>query len=139
MCGIVGLVGFDAEQPIDRGRIEAMRDVIDYRGPDGFGLYVDRGIGLGHRRLAIVDVSGGHQPMSNEDGSVWIVFNGEIYNHAELRPDLVARGHVYRTRTDTETILHLYEEYGDRRALAARRHVRVRDLGRRPATTDPGA
>src|SRR5206468_11642379 len=71
-------------------------------------------VGLGHRRLAIVDMAGGHQPMVNEDQTVWIVFNGEIYNHAALRPELEARGHRYRTRSDTETILHLYEEEGER-------------------------
>src|SRR5207249_3678303 len=76
--------------------------------------WIDGPVGLGHRRLAIVDVAGGQQPMANEDGSVWIVYNGEIYNHAVLRPALEARGHRYRTRSDTETILHLYEEEGDR-------------------------
>jgi asparagine synthase (glutamine-hydrolysing) len=91
-----------------------MRDVLAHRGPDGAGEWIDGPIGFGHRRLAIVDVAGGHQPMSNEDGSVWLTFNGEIYNHGDLRPDLHARGHVYRTRSDTETILHLYEEYGER-------------------------
>src|SRR2546427_2537994 len=91
-----------------------MRDILRHRGPDGAGLWVEGPVGLGHRRLAIVDVAGGHQPMANEDQTVWIVFNGEIYNHAELRPELEARGHRYRTRSDTETILHLYEEEGER-------------------------
>src|SRR6185503_16280340 len=91
-----------------------MRDVLRHRGPDGAGLYVSDGVGLAHRRLSIVDVAGGHQPMANEDQSVWISFNGEIYNHAELRPGLEARGHRYKTRSDTETILHLYEELGER-------------------------
>jgi asparagine synthase (glutamine-hydrolysing) len=91
-----------------------MRDVLRHRGPDGEGLLLDGHVGLGHRRLAIVDVAGGHQPMANEDQTVWIVFNGEIYNHAALRPELEARGHRYRTRSDTETILHLYEEEGPR-------------------------
>lgn len=85
-----------------------------HRGPDDAGCFLsdDRKVGLGHRRLSIIDLAGGHQPMSNEDGTVWIVFNGEIYNHAALRRDLEARGHRYRTRCDTETILHLYEEEG---------------------------
>ena len=91
-----------------------MRDILAHRGPDGRGLMIDGPVGLAHTRLAIVDVTGGQQPMCNEDGSVWIVFNGEIYNHATLRPGLQARGHRYRTRCDTETILHLYEEEGDR-------------------------
>ncbi len=93
--------------------LERMRDVITHRGPDDCGSFVDGGIGLGHRRLSIVDVRAGHQPMTNEDGSLHIIFNGEIYNHADFRATLEARGHVYRTHCDTETILHLYEDYGD--------------------------
>src|SRR5215470_15329515 len=91
-----------------------MRDVLRHRGPDGEGLWAEGPVGLGHRRLAIVDVAGGHQPMANEQETVWITYNGEVYNHADLRPRLEARGHRYRTRSDTETILHLYEEEGDR-------------------------
>jgi len=90
-----------------------MRDVITHRGPDEAGIFVDANIGLGHRRLSIVDVAAGHQPMTNEDGSLQIIYNGEVYNHADYRDDLEARGHVYRTHCDTETILHLYEEHGD--------------------------
>jgi len=90
-----------------------MRDVITHRGPDEAGIFVDGHIGLGHRRLSIVDVASGHQPMTNEDGSLQIIYNGEVYNHADYRDDLEARGHVYRTHCDTETILHLYEEHGD--------------------------
>ncbi|MCU0649398.1 MAG: hypothetical protein MUF00_15480, partial [Gemmatimonadaceae bacterium] len=89
-----------------------MCDVIAHRGPDDSGRWIDGAVGLGHRRLAIVDLGGGHQPMSNEDDSVWIAFNGEIYNHAELRPALEAAGHRYRTRSDTETIVHLHEAHG---------------------------
>lgn len=89
-----------------------MRDVITHRGPDDEGLYLNGQVGLGHRRLSIVDVAAGHQPMTNEDGSLHIVYNGEIYNHADFRAELEARGHTYRTHCDTETILHLYEEYG---------------------------
>jgi len=114
MCGIVGLVRFNPEEAADEARLKRMRDVLRHRGPDGEGLWVDGPVGLGHRRLAIVDVAAGQQPMPNEDESVWITYNGEIYNHAELRPGLEARGHCYRTRSDTETILHLYEEEGDR-------------------------
>ena len=113
MCGIVGVVARDSRCAVDPARVERMRDVIAHRGPDGEGLWVDGAVGLGHRRLAIIDPARGQQPMSNEDGSVWLVFNGEIYNHADLRPDLEARGHRYRTRSDSETIIHLYEDVGE--------------------------
>ncbi len=89
-----------------------MLDVISHRGPDGHGIHEDGVAFLGHRRLSIIDVAGGHQPMSNETGSVWITFNGEIFNHADLRPELEAAGHRYTTRCDTETIVHAYEQYG---------------------------
>jgi asparagine synthase (glutamine-hydrolysing) len=92
--------------------MERMRDVITHRGPDDAGIYIDGNVGLGHRRLSIVDVAAGHQPMTNEDETLYITYNGEIYNHADFREELEARGHVYRTHCDTETILHLYEEKG---------------------------
>jgi asparagine synthase (glutamine-hydrolysing) len=114
MCGIAGILRLDPREAVDQTRLTRMRDVLRHRGPDGEGLLLDGPVGLAHRRLAIVDVAGGHQPMANEDGTVWIVFNGEIYNHASLRPQLEARGHRYRTRSDTETIVHLYEEMGER-------------------------
>ncbi len=114
MCGIVGILSLDGRQPIDPARVRRMRDTLSHRGPDGEGIFVDGPVGLGHRRLAIVDVAGSHQPMSNEDGRIWITFNGEIYNHAALRPGLEERGHRYRTRGDTETVVHLYEEEGER-------------------------
>jgi asparagine synthase (glutamine-hydrolysing) len=114
MCGIVGIVKLDPREIVDEARLKLMRDVLRHRGPDGEGLLVDGRVGLGHRRLAIVDVAGGHQPMANEDQSVWVVYNGEIYNHGALRPELEARGHRYQTRSDTETILHAYEEDGER-------------------------
>jgi len=98
---------------MDAGVLERMRDVITHRGPDDQGVFIEGRIGLGHRRLSIVDVAAGHQPMTNEDGSLHITYNGEIYNHADFRASLEARGHVYRTHCDTEAILHLYEEYGD--------------------------
>ena len=113
MCGIVGIVGLNSREPVDETRLKIMRDVLRHRGPDGEGLWAEGPVGLGFRRLAIIDVAGGAQPMSNEDGSVWVVFNGEIYNHAKLRPWLEGRGHRYRTRSDTETIVHLYEEIGE--------------------------
>ncbi len=114
MCGIVGIVGQNPLERVDEARLKRMRDVLRHRGPDGEGLWAEGPVGLGFRRLAIVDVAGGAQPMANEDESVWIVFNGEIYNHAALRPWLESRGHRYRTRSDTETIVHLYEEEGAR-------------------------
>jgi asparagine synthase (glutamine-hydrolysing) len=112
MCGIVGKLNFDPEDRIERAGMESMLAPIAHRGPDGRGVYLDRNVGLGHCRLSIIDVAGGSQPMANEDETVWIVFNGEIYNFPSLRRDLLARGHVFRSRTDTEVILHLYEEYG---------------------------
>ncbi len=99
-----------AGRTVDERTLERMRDVLAHRGPDDYGVFNDGKIGLGHRRLSIVDVAAGHQPMTNEDDSLYIVFNGEIYNHADFRERLEARGHVYRTHCDTETILHLYEE-----------------------------
>ncbi|HKP72360.1 MAG TPA: asparagine synthase (glutamine-hydrolyzing), partial [Pyrinomonadaceae bacterium] len=115
MCGINGIAfSIKSGRAIERGVLERMRDVISHRGPDDTGLHVDRNVGLGHRRLSIVDVGGGHQPMTNEDGTLHIIFNGEIYNHSDYRDGLEARGHTYRTHCDTETILHLYEEEGAR-------------------------
>ena len=113
MCGINGIAfSSRSSRQIDTGVLKRMRDVITHRGPDDEGIYVNDRVGLGHRRLSIVDVSAGHQPMTNEDGSLYITYNGEIYNHADYREELEQRGHVYRTHCDTETILHLYEEYG---------------------------
>src|SRR5437899_1044130 len=114
MCGIAGIVKRDPRETVDEARLKRMRDVLRHRGPDGEGLLLDGPVGLGHRRLAIIDVAGGHQPMANEDETIWIVYNGEIYNHAALRPGLEARGHRYRTRSDTETIVHAYEDDGER-------------------------
>lgn len=111
MCGIAGFVTIE---PAD-GTVQIlgrMAEAIRHRGPDDFGFYHDPWAHLGHRRLAIIDVQGGHQPMSNETGALWITFNGEIYNHAALRPALEQAGHRYQSRSDTETILHAYEEYG---------------------------
>ena len=116
MCGICGIYEYGVSEPdVGAPLVSRMRDTMAHRGPDDAGVYVtpDRRVGLGNRRLAIVNLSpAGHNPMANEDGSVWITFNGEIYNHEKLRPGLVAKGHVYRSRTDTETIIHLYEERG---------------------------
>ncbi|MGI8995951.1 MAG: asparagine synthase (glutamine-hydrolyzing), partial [Pyrinomonadaceae bacterium] len=115
MCGINGIAfSSRAGRRVDAGVLTRMRDVITHRGPDDEGLFIDGAVGLGHRRLSIVDVAAGHQPMTNEDGTLHIVYNGEIYNHADYRAGLEARGHRYRTHCDTETILHLYEEEGAR-------------------------
>jgi asparagine synthase (glutamine-hydrolysing) len=99
---------------VDESLLANMRDTLTHRGPDDSGVFIAGPVGLGHRRLSIVDLAGGRQPMSNEDGTAWIVFNGEIYNHRDLRPALESQGHVYRTTSDTETIIHLYEEKGAR-------------------------
>jgi asparagine synthase (glutamine-hydrolysing) len=114
MCGIAGIVATDGLRSDDRGRLAPMRDIITHRGPDEAGIVADSHAGLVHRRLSIVDLATGQQPLSNEDGTVWIVFNGEIYNHADIRPELEAAGHRYKTRCDTETIVHAYEQWGDR-------------------------
>ena len=113
MCGIAGQVSLDHERPVDAGLIRRMTRVIAHRGPDGEGHHVVGPVGLGHRRLAIIDASTGAQPMCNEDGSVWITFNGEIYNYAALRTQLQAQGHVFKSASDTEVIVHLYEEHGE--------------------------
>lgn len=113
MCGICGVFDTDRGSIIERGTLKRMADTIAHRGPDDEGFYVSGGAGLAHRRLSIIDVSGGHQPLSNEDGSVWIAFNGEVYNFEELNRQYLSSGHTFRTRSDTETIVHLYEELGE--------------------------
>src|SRR3954466_1175570 len=113
MCGIAGMVAGGRLNGEDRERVVRMRDVIAHRGPDDSGIYVDDQAALGHRPLSIVDLAAGHQPLANEDSSIWIVFNGEIYNHAQIRPILEGHGHIYRTRSDPETIVHAYEQWGD--------------------------
>jgi asparagine synthase (glutamine-hydrolysing) len=112
MCGIAGVLEFGRDARVNSAALRAMCGVICHRGPDDDGFYTDGAAGIGMRRLSIVDVAGGHQPLSNENGTLWIVFNGEIYNHLALREQLIARGHRYSTHSDTETIIHLYEEYG---------------------------
>ncbi|MBX6313386.1 MAG: asparagine synthase (glutamine-hydrolyzing) [Isosphaeraceae bacterium] len=111
MCGIAGFVNRDGEAA-DRGILERMTATLAHRGPDGDGFYLDGPVALGHRRLAIIDLDGGAQPMANEDGSVWVTYNGELYNEPELRAGLIAQGHSYRTACDTESLVHLYEERG---------------------------
>ncbi|HLH41954.1 MAG TPA: asparagine synthase (glutamine-hydrolyzing) [Bryobacteraceae bacterium] len=111
MCGIAGYVSVRGE-PGSESVIARMADAIRHRGPDGSGFYRDAHAALGHRRLSVIDLALGHQPMANEDGTLWIVYNGEIFNHASLRPPLEAAGHRYRTHCDTETIIHAFEQHG---------------------------
>ncbi len=112
MCGLAGIFDPNGSARIDTGLLRRMTDLLSHRGPDGEGFHVERGIGLGHRRLAIIDPASGQQPMYNEDGSAAIVFNGMIYNYRELRQELQARGHIFRSRCDTETIIHAWETWG---------------------------
>lgn len=112
MCGITGILNLTDAPPPDEALLRRMLAMIRHRGPDEFGLYLDNHIGLGNSRLSIVDLSGGQQPISNEEGNLWIVYNGEIFNYPELRLDLEARGHRFSTHTDTEVIVHLFEELG---------------------------
>lgn len=120
MCGICGIFNFGTKAPAEGAALKRATDAMLHRGPDDEGFYLDRELGLGNRRLSIIDLPGGHQPLSNEDETVWITFNGEIYNYRELRSELAAHGHRFRTASDTETIVHLYEEEG----LACLQHLR---------------
>ncbi|HTQ00911.1 MAG TPA: asparagine synthetase B, partial [Casimicrobiaceae bacterium] len=112
MCGITGIFDTRGERDVSRGVLVRMNEAQHHRGPDDCGLHIEGGIGLGHRRLSIIDLSTGHQPLYNEDGSVAVVFNGEIYNYRELIPQLTSLGHVFRTRSDTEVIVHAWEAWG---------------------------
>ncbi len=112
MCGIAGVLNLRTSDPIAEGTIRRMLAMIRHRGPDQFGIYLDEEVGLGSARLSIIDLSTGQQPIANEDETLWIVFNGEIFNYVELRPELEARGHRFKTTSDTEVLLHLYEEFG---------------------------
>ena len=146
MCGIVGIFDFKGA-PIDRALLQKMNDRIAHRGPDGEGLFVSENLGLGNRRLSIIDLQGGQQPQSNEDDTIHVVFNGEIYNFIELREELISKGHRFKTRSDTEVIVHAYEQWGDdcparfngmfafalwdsrqRRLLIARDHLGIKPL-----------
>jgi asparagine synthase (glutamine-hydrolysing) len=113
MCGIAGIFDLSERRPIDEALLVAMRDSIRHRGPDGEGLHVEPGVGLAHRRLSIIDVAGGQQPLYNEDRSVALVYNGEIYNYRGLVDELRSRGHVFRTHCDTEVVVHAWEEWGE--------------------------
>jgi asparagine synthase (glutamine-hydrolysing) len=111
MCGICGVFNFGTREPVTRDVLKRATDAMTHRGPDDEGFHLDGELGLGNRRLSIIDLPGGHQPLSNEDGTIWITFNGEIYNYRELRAGLESRAHHFRTATDTEAIVHLYEDY----------------------------
>ena len=107
MCGIAGKLTFDRNMTIERERLVAMADAVSHRGPDADGFYTGPGIGLAHRRLSIIDLSTGDQPLANEDGTIWVIFNGEIYNFAAIRVELERCGHRFRTHTDNEVIVQL--------------------------------
>ena len=113
MCGICGIARTSSSQPIDPAILTAMCREIVHRGPDDEGIFILQNVGLGNRRLSIIDLAGGHQPLSNEDGTIWIAHNGEVYNFPDLREELIGRGHAFNTRSDTETIVHAYEEWGE--------------------------
>lgn len=113
MCGFCGIALADVRRQIDPSRLVRMRDTLVHRGPDDADVWCHESVGFGHRRLSIIDVAGGHQPLCNEDGTVWVAFNGEIYNFQSLMDELKSRGHVFRTRSDTEVLVHAYEEWGE--------------------------
>src|SRR5918996_956051 len=113
MCGIAGIFDKSGISDEQRACLKRMGDVMVHRGPDGEGYHVEESIGLVHRRLSIIDVEGGRQPLCNEDGTIWTTFNGEIYNYIELRDQLIQKGHIFKTSSDTEVIVHLYEEKGE--------------------------
>ncbi len=112
MCGFCGVLNLDGQAPVDREVLAAMTATLRHRGPDDLGHFLAGPVGLGHRRLSIIDLATGRQPLSNEDGSIWIVYNGELYNYPEMRADLEKAGHRFATRSDTEVVVHAYEEYG---------------------------
>src|SRR5438093_8008575 len=112
MCGIAGQFNFQRHEPVERETIVRMADSIAHRGPDDEGYFVSGAVGLGFRRLSIIDLAGGHQPMSDAQETIWVIFNGEIYNYPELRTELQGRGHQFRTSSDTEVIIHGYKEWG---------------------------
>ncbi len=113
MCGICGIYNFKTQQPVDPRILKDMNDTLKHRGPDDEGFYLSNAVGLCQRRLSIIDLEGGKQPMANEDDTIWVTFNGEIYNFKELYDKLIKKGHIFKTRSDTEAIIHLYEEEGE--------------------------
>ena len=128
MCGIAGMFNLDGA-PVARESLRGMIRMLAHRGPDDAGFHIENGVGLAHARLSIIDLAGGHQPMCNEDSSLWITFNGEIFNYVELREELLSKGHKFATRSDTEVILHLYEEKGRGLRPIPERTMGFRHLG----------
>src|SRR5581483_12006939 len=113
MCGICGIVDFERQERMSPDIVSRMNDTIKHRGPDDAGIYVASSVGLGHRRLSIIDVAGGHQPLSNEDGTVWVLMNGEIYNYQEIRGRLLGHGHRFKTTLDPEASANQNEQEGE--------------------------
>ena len=111
MCGICGIINFD-KSPVSREELRTMNNSLSHRGPDDYDIYINKNYGLAHRRLSIIDLNTGKQPLCNEDETIWITFNGEIYNFKKLKNYLSKRGHIFKTNTDTEVIVHLYETFG---------------------------
>ena len=111
MCGIAGIFHLETAKPVDPARVRAMADALAHRGPDGSGVWTAQGVGFGHRRLSIIDLAGGDQPMATADDRLVTVFNGEIYNYRELRAELEGHGHAFRTASDTEVILHGWRQW----------------------------
>ena len=134
MCGIAGFYGKPDSSVPRLALLQRMIGAIAHRGPDAQGVFTDGKVGLAHARLTIIDLASGQQPMANDDGTLYVTFNGEIFNYVELRDELIARGHRFRTDSDTEVILHLYEEMrtGLRRGTSTA--IRLRDLGQPQAT-----
>src|SRR5688500_4467402 len=114
MCGIAGYLYADDRKFVDHRILDAMCNTMVHRGPDDYGAFREGPVGIGMRRLSIIDLHSGHQPISNESKSIWVVLNGEIYNYKEITDGLIAKGHVFQTKSDTEVIVHLYEELGDK-------------------------
>ncbi|MCK5237679.1 MAG: asparagine synthetase B, partial [Deltaproteobacteria bacterium] len=112
MCGIAGIVNLKDYARVSSDVLNSMLSIISYRGPDDHGVYRDEYVDLGHTRLSIIDLAAGHQPMCNEKENIWITFNGEIFNYIELKQELLKKGHRFKTESDTEVIIHLYEEHG---------------------------
>ena len=111
MCGICGIYNYNKDAPISEQTLDGMTRTLIHRGPDDSGIHMDNYVGLGHRRLSIIDIQGGKQPMSNEDNTIWITYNGEIYNYKQLKSHLIQKGHKFKTNSDTEVIIHAFEEY----------------------------
>ena len=139
MCGIAGVAAVAGLARTDVALVDAMLRTLAHRGPDDHHAINDRHVAMGARRLAIIDLDTGRQPLSNEDGTIWVTQNGEIYDYLELRADLAGRGHVLKTKGDTEAIVHAYEEYGERFPEKSAWHVRRGAVGRRSSAARPGA